>query len=57
MTSMEGWAKKLSDQEIWKIIAYQRNFALRGLIYNPKTDRWEDPEAEQAQESNSDSPV
>ena len=47
MTSMEGWSKKLSDQEIWKIIAYQRNFALRGQVYNPATDRWEDPGAQQ----------
>ena len=47
MTSMEAWSKKLSDQEIWKIIAYQRNFALRGQVYNPDKDRWEDPEAQQ----------
>ena len=46
MTSMEGWSKKLSDQEIWKIIAYQRNFALRGQVFNPESDQWEDPEAQ-----------
>ena len=43
MTSMEPYTKKLSDQEIWKIIAYQRNFGLRGQVYNPESDRWEDP--------------
>lgn len=44
MTSMEPYAKKLSEPEIWKIIAYQRNFGLRGKVYNPVSDRWEDPE-------------
>jgi hypothetical protein len=47
MTSMEAYAKKLSDQEIWKIIAYQRNFGLRGKVYNPVSDRWEDPQISQ----------
>ena len=44
MTSMKGYAKKLSEQEIWKIIAYQRNFGLRGKVYDPVSDRWEDPQ-------------
>jgi hypothetical protein len=43
MTSMKPYAKKLSEQEIWKVIAYQRNFGLRGQVYNPVSDRWEDP--------------
>jgi len=43
MTSMEPWAKKLSEAEIWKVVAYQRNFGLRGLIYDPASDTWEDP--------------
>jgi hypothetical protein len=43
MTSMKAYAKKLSEQEIWKIIAYQRNFGLRGQVFNPVSDRWEDP--------------
>jgi cytochrome c553 len=51
MTSMEPYTKKLSDQEIWKIIAYQRNFGLRGQVYNPESDRWEDPTV--AREENS----
>lgn len=42
MTTMEGWGKKLSDDEIWKIVAYQRNFGLRGKVFNPEKDRWED---------------
>ncbi len=42
-TSMKPYDKKLSEQEIWKIIAYQRNFGLRGLVFNPASDRWEDP--------------
>lgn len=46
MTSMEGWDKQLSDQEIWKIIAYQKKFSMKGLIYDPKTDRWIDPSHE-----------
>ena len=48
---MEPYAKKLSEQEIWKIIAYQRNFGLRGKVYNPVSDRWEDPTV--AEEKNS----
>ncbi len=43
MTSMEAWGEKLTDQEIWKVVAYQRNFGLRGKIYDPKTDQWLDP--------------
>jgi len=50
-TLMEPYAKKLSEQEIWKIIAYQRNFGLRGKVYNPVSDRWEDPTV--AEEKNS----
>lgn len=46
MTSMEPWAKKLSEQEIWKIVAYQRNFGLRGQIFDPATDMWINPLAE-----------
>jgi hypothetical protein len=44
MTSMKPYAKELSGQEIWKVIAYQRNFGLRGQIYNPVSDRWEVPQ-------------
>lgn len=51
MTSMKPYAKNLSDQEIWKIIAYQRNFGLRGQIYNPVSDRWEDPTVEKEENS------
>lgn len=43
-TSMKPYAKKLSEQEIWKIIAYQRNFGLKGKVFNPVSDRWEDPQ-------------
>ncbi|GJL49120.1 MAG: hypothetical protein NPIRA01_03470 [Nitrospirales bacterium] len=43
MTSMKSWADKLSEPEIWKIVAYQRNFGLKGLIYDPTKDRWIDP--------------
>ena len=42
-TSMKAYAKKLSEAEIWKIIAYQRNFGLKGKVYDPASDRWEDP--------------
>ncbi|GJL49093.1 MAG: hypothetical protein NPIRA01_03200 [Nitrospirales bacterium] len=42
-TSMKPYAKKLSEQEIWKIIAYQHNFGLRGQVYDPISDRWKDP--------------
>jgi hypothetical protein len=44
---MEGWGKKLSDDEIWKIVAYQRNFGLRGKVFNPEKDRWEDEETKE----------
>ena len=43
MTTMEAWNKKLSEDEIWKIIAYQKNFGLPGLIFNPSIDSWEEP--------------
>jgi len=42
MTNMEAWGNKLSDEEIWKIVAYQRNFGLKGKVFNPAKDRWED---------------
>lgn len=42
MTTMEAWGKKISNLEIWKIVAYQRNFGLKGKIFNPAKDRWED---------------
>lgn len=44
MTSMKPHAKKLSEQEIWKVVAYQRNFGLRGQVYNPVSDSWEEPQ-------------
>ena len=44
MTSMKPYTKNLSEQEIWKIIAYQRRFALKDQVYNPMSDRWEDPQ-------------
>ena len=47
MTNMKPYAKKLSEQEIWKIVAYQRNFGLRGQVFNPLSDRWEDPKVAQ----------
>lgn len=52
MTSMKPYAKMLSEQETWKVIAYQRNFGLRGKVYNPVSDRWEEP-ATTAEEKNS----
>ncbi len=40
MTSMKAWSKKLSEPEIWKIVAYAKNFGLKGHIYDSESDSW-----------------
>lgn len=39
-SQMRGYKDKLSEEEIWKIIAYIGNLELKGLEYDPDSKSW-----------------
>ena len=39
-TKMKPWKTKLSEEERWKVIAYERNFGLKGLEYDVARKTW-----------------
>ncbi len=39
-TKMKAWKTKLSEDEIWKVIAYEATFGLKGKKYDPTTKAW-----------------
>ncbi len=47
MTSMKSWEKELSDQDIWKIVAYQKKFAMKRQFYDAQSDSWLNPPVEE----------
>lgn len=39
-TKMKAWKSKLSEEDIWKVMLYERTFALEGLEYDPSQKKW-----------------
>ena len=39
-TKMKAWKTKLSEEERWKVIAYEATFGLKGQEYDVKYARW-----------------
>ena len=39
-TKMKAWKTKLSEEERWKVIAYERNFGLKGKEYDVVKKQW-----------------
>ncbi len=39
-TKMKAWKSKLSEDERWKVIAYEATFGLKGMEYNVKHKQW-----------------
>jgi len=39
-TKMKAWKTKLSEEERWKVIAYESTFGLKGQEYDVKYTRW-----------------
>jgi mono/diheme cytochrome c family protein len=39
-TKMKAWKTKLSEEERWKVIAYEATFGLKGQEYDVKYTRW-----------------
>ena len=41
-TKMKGWKSKLSDEDRWKLVLYERNFAMAGKAWNEEKKQWVD---------------
>ena len=39
-TKMKAWKSKLSEDEIWKVIAFEATFGLKGKEYDVATKQW-----------------
>ncbi len=39
-TKMKAWKTKLSEEERWKVIAYEATFGLEGLEYDVAAEKW-----------------
>jgi len=39
-TKMKAWKSKLSEEDRWKAMAYEHNFGLKGLGWDPATKQW-----------------
>lgn len=41
-TRMKGWKSKLSEEDIWKLVLFERTFALSGKAWNEEKKQWVD---------------
>lgn len=41
-TKMKGWKSKLSEDDRWKLVLYERNFALVGKSWSEEKKQWVD---------------
>ena len=41
-TKMKGWKSKLSDEDVWKLVLYERSFALAGKGWDAEKKTWVD---------------
>src|SRR5680860_157110 len=39
-TKMKAWKSKLSEDAIWKVIAYESTFGLKGMEYDVANKKW-----------------
>lgn len=39
-TKMKGWKSKLSEEDRWKLVLYERNFGLAGKVWNEEKKQW-----------------
>jgi hypothetical protein len=39
-TKMKAWKSKLSEDAIWKVIAYESTFALKGMEWDVANNKW-----------------
>ncbi|MCP9452010.1 MAG: c-type cytochrome [Nitrospira sp.] len=39
-TKMKGWKSKLSEDDIWKLVLYERSFALPGKAWSEEKKQW-----------------
>ncbi len=41
-TKMKGWKSKLSEEDVWKLVLFERTFALPGKAWNEEKKQWVD---------------
>lgn len=41
-TKMKAWKSKLSDEDRWKLVLYERNFGLAGKAWDAEKKQWAD---------------
>lgn len=41
-TRMKGWRSKLSEEDIWKLVLFERTFALSGKAWSEEKKQWVD---------------
>ena len=39
-TRMKGWKSKLSEEDIWKLVLFERSFALKGKAWDAEQGQW-----------------
>src|SRR5690348_10371939 len=39
-TKMKAWKSKLSEEDRWKLVLFERNFGLKGKEYDPAKKEW-----------------
>ncbi|MBX3300894.1 MAG: c-type cytochrome [Nitrospira sp.] len=45
-TKMKGWKSKLSEDDRWKLVLYERNFGLPGKVWSEEQKQWVDKGAQ-----------
>jgi hypothetical protein len=41
-TKMKAWKSKLSDEDRWKLVLYERNYAMAGKAWDEEKKQWAD---------------
>jgi hypothetical protein len=41
-TKMKGWKSKLSDDDRWKLVLFERSFGLSGKVWSVEKSQWVD---------------
>ena len=47
-TKTKGWKSKLSDEDVWKLVLYERSFGLAGKVWDAGKKAWVDAGASAA---------
>jgi hypothetical protein len=56
-TKMKGWKSKLSDDDIWKLVLFTRNFGLVGKSWDVEKKTWVDAASSSAASTAAPAPV